>query len=125
MYKDINWINICQQHENDEHKFSFLSIIYRFIILIFIFLLKNPHAYQTYRPFSNIHQSSITYFSCLFINYFFQSFFRIIRRFRIGEIWVLICTDLMARGVDFKGVQMVINYDLPQVRITENESKLK
>jgi Helicase conserved C-terminal domain len=27
---------------------------------------------------------------------------------------VLICTDLMARGVDFKGVQMVINYDLPQ-----------
>jgi hypothetical protein len=28
---------------------------------------------------------------------------------------VLICTDLMARGVDFKGVQMVINYDLPQV----------
>jgi ATP-dependent RNA helicase DDX52/ROK1 len=37
-----------------------------------------------------------------------------IRRFRSGDIWVLICTDLMARGVDFKGVQMVINYDLPQ-----------
>jgi Helicase conserved C-terminal domain len=37
------------------------------------------------------------------------------RRFRVGDIWVLICTDLMARGVDFKGVQMVINYDLPQV----------
>lgn len=32
----------------------------------------------------------------------------------MGDIWVLICTDLMARGVDFKGVQMVINYDLPQ-----------
>ena len=26
---------------------------------------------------------------------------------------VLICTDLMARGVDFKAVKMVINYDLP------------
>ena len=38
----------------------------------------------------------------------------VIRRFRRGDIWVLICTDLMARGVDFKGVQMVINYDLPQ-----------
>ena len=38
----------------------------------------------------------------------------VIRRFRTGEIWILICTDLMARGVDFKGVQMVINYDLPQ-----------
>ncbi len=38
----------------------------------------------------------------------------VIRRFRVGEVWVLICTDLMARGIDFKGVQMVINYDLPQ-----------
>lgn len=38
----------------------------------------------------------------------------IIKRFRLGEIWVLICTDLMSRGVDFKGVNMVINYDLPQ-----------
>jgi len=37
-----------------------------------------------------------------------------IKRFRSGDIWVLICTELMARGVDFKGVQMVINYDLPQ-----------
>ncbi len=37
-----------------------------------------------------------------------------IRKFRTGEVWVLICTELMARGVDFKGVQMVINYDMPQ-----------
>lgn len=37
----------------------------------------------------------------------------VIKRFRVGDIWVLICTDLMARGVDFKGVNMVINYDLP------------
>jgi ATP-dependent RNA helicase DDX52/ROK1 len=37
----------------------------------------------------------------------------IMRRFRIGDIWVLICTDLMARGIDFQGVQMVVNYDLP------------
>lgn len=29
-------------------------------------------------------------------------------------IGVLICTDLMARGIDFKAVKMVINYDLPQ-----------
>jgi ATP-dependent RNA helicase DDX52/ROK1 len=42
----------------------------------------------------------------------------IIKRFRIGEIWVLICTDLMARGVDFKGVNMVINYDLPQSAVS-------
>jgi ATP-dependent RNA helicase DDX52/ROK1 len=38
----------------------------------------------------------------------------IMTHFRSGDIWVLICTDLMARGIDFKGVNMVINYDLPQ-----------
>jgi ATP-dependent RNA helicase DDX52/ROK1 len=37
----------------------------------------------------------------------------IITRFRTGQIWILICTDLMARGVDFVGVKLVINYDLP------------
>jgi RecG-like helicase len=41
----------------------------------------------------------------------------VIRRFRTGDIWILICTDLMARGIDFKGVQMVINYDLPQTAV--------
>ncbi|CAM9435103.1 unnamed protein product [Scytosiphon promiscuus] len=42
----------------------------------------------------------------------------IIQRFRTGEIWVLICTDLMARGIDFKGVNMVINYDFPQSAVS-------
>lgn len=37
-----------------------------------------------------------------------------IRKFRSGAVWVLICTDLMARGIDFKGVRTVINYDFPQ-----------
>merc|ERR1712216_472607 len=34
--------------------------------------------------------------------------------FRMGKIWMLICTDLMARGVDFKGVETVVNWDFPQ-----------
>ncbi|CAO3701551.1 unnamed protein product [Rhizopus microsporus] len=38
----------------------------------------------------------------------------IINQFRVGKIWVLIATDLMARGLDFKGVNLVINYDFPQ-----------
>ncbi|RKP19338.1 P-loop containing nucleoside triphosphate hydrolase protein [Rozella allomycis CSF55] len=38
----------------------------------------------------------------------------IIQSFRSGKIWVLIATELMARGIDFKGVQCVINYDFPQ-----------
>jgi ATP-dependent RNA helicase DDX52/ROK1 len=42
----------------------------------------------------------------------------VIAKFRSGETWVLICTDLMARGIDFKGVNMVINYDLPTSAVT-------
>lgn len=42
----------------------------------------------------------------------------IMKRFRRGDIWILICTDLMARGIDFQGVQMVINYDLPQTAVS-------
>eukprot|EP00808_Paulinella_micropora_P008063 g14305.t1 len=38
----------------------------------------------------------------------------IIKQFRAGELWVLICTDLMARGIDFAGVNCVVNYDFPQ-----------
>ncbi|SJX65357.1 probable ROK1-ATP-dependent RNA helicase [Sporisorium reilianum f. sp. reilianum] len=38
----------------------------------------------------------------------------VVAAFRRGDVWVLICTELMARGIDFKGVQLVINYDFPQ-----------
>ncbi|KAK6840752.1 hypothetical protein PG995_015962 [Apiospora arundinis] len=38
---------------------------------------------------------------------------KIIARFRSGEIWVLITTDLLMRGIDFRGVNGVINYDIP------------
>ncbi|EAL70055.1 hypothetical protein DDB_G0274325 [Dictyostelium discoideum AX4] len=37
----------------------------------------------------------------------------IVKKFRMGKIWVLICTELMARGMDFKGVNFVINFDFP------------
>jgi len=43
---------------------------------------------------------------------------RAIDQFRQGNIWLLICTDLVARGVDLKAVRMVINYDLPVSGIT-------
>ena len=31
---------------------------------------------------------------------------------------MLICTDLIARGLDFKAVNMVVNYDLPQSAVS-------
>ena len=39
---------------------------------------------------------------------------RTVESFRNGDIWVLITTELMARGLDFQGVNLVINYDFPQ-----------
>ncbi|XP_040005541.1 probable ATP-dependent RNA helicase DDX52 [Xiphias gladius] len=37
----------------------------------------------------------------------------VVNSFRAGKIWVLICTALLARGIDFKGVNLVLNYDFP------------
>ena len=33
--------------------------------------------------------------------------------FRKGEIWILITTDLLSRGIDFRGINGVVNYDIP------------
>ncbi|GKT35910.1 ATP-dependent RNA helicase ROK1, partial [Aduncisulcus paluster] len=40
----------------------------------------------------------------------------ILKAFHQGSVWMLICTDLIARGLDFKGVNTVINYDTPKSR---------
>lgn len=37
----------------------------------------------------------------------------VMTRFRKGEVWVLITTDLLSRGVDFRGINGVVNYDIP------------
>ncbi|CAO1632814.1 unnamed protein product [Sympodiomycopsis kandeliae] len=37
----------------------------------------------------------------------------VISSFKKGEIWILICTEVLSRGLDFKGVELVINYDFP------------
>ncbi|KAG9747796.1 P-loop containing nucleoside triphosphate hydrolase protein, partial [Aureobasidium melanogenum] len=37
----------------------------------------------------------------------------VMTRFRKGEVWILITTDLLSRGVDFRGINAVINYDAP------------
>lgn len=39
-----------------------------------------------------------------------------IDNFRGGKTWILICTDLMGRGIDFKNVNYVVNFDLPQTK---------
>jgi len=42
----------------------------------------------------------------------------VVKAFRERKIWVLISTELMARGIDFKGVNVVINYDFPPSTIS-------
>ncbi|KXJ82526.1 DEAD box protein 52 homolog [Aedes albopictus] len=42
----------------------------------------------------------------------------VVRSFREGKIWILICTELMSRGIDFKGVNLVVNYDFPPSTIS-------
>ena len=36
-----------------------------------------------------------------------------ISRMLKGESWIMVSTEVMARGMDFKGVREVINYDFP------------
>ncbi|KAL3425138.1 ATP-dependent RNA helicase rok1 [Phlyctema vagabunda] len=38
---------------------------------------------------------------------------QVMTRFRNGEIWILITTDILSRGVDFRGINGVVNYDVP------------
>jgi ATP-dependent RNA helicase DDX52/ROK1 len=42
----------------------------------------------------------------------------VVDAFRLGKVWVLIATELMARGMDFKGVQLVVNFDFPQTTVS-------
>ncbi len=36
-----------------------------------------------------------------------------IRKFRSGETRVIVATDVLSRGIDIKGINLVINYDVP------------
>ncbi|MFN8533418.1 MAG: DEAD/DEAH box helicase [Dehalococcoidia bacterium] len=39
---------------------------------------------------------------------------RVLRRFRDGQVEILVATDVAARGLDIAGVSHVINYDIPE-----------
>ena len=38
----------------------------------------------------------------------------VMRRFRAGDIRILMATDVMGRGIDVSGISHIINYDIPQ-----------
>lgn len=33
-----------------------------------------------------------------------------IKAFREGSVWMLVVTEVLARGMDFRGVKVVVNY---------------
>ena len=41
-----------------------------------------------------------------------------VREFEEGKIWVLITSDLLARGMDFPNLKLVINFDIPTSNVT-------
>jgi len=43
---------------------------------------------------------------------------RAVDEFRAGRLWLLVTTELLGRGLDFKGVNMVINYDFPGTSVS-------
>lgn len=42
----------------------------------------------------------------------------VIDAFRIGQAKVLITTNVLARGIDISSVSMVVNYDIPDTRVS-------
>lgn len=57
--------------------------------------------------------NSISHVDCLHAGLSMKGREDAISRMRRGESWVMVTTDVMARGMDFKGVREVINYDFP------------
>lgn len=49
----------------------------------------------------------------IFSSQSYESRSKALATFRAGKVWILITTDLLARGIDFIGVKTVINYDCP------------
>ena len=38
---------------------------------------------------------------------------QVLEKFREGHTWILICTDVLSRGIDVLGIKVVVNYDFP------------
>lgn len=74
------------------------------------------HAERTQQQVQSqtIHQVTSLKCSLALLSLFFDhQRDNVVNSFRSGKIWVLICTALLARGIDFKGVNLVLNYDFP------------
>ncbi|TNJ28069.1 ATP-dependent RNA helicase [Giardia muris] len=77
---------------------------------ILVFVSSAPRAFQLYNNVVNYLD-----WPCWYLHSGLSKEQRldIVQKFHKGEYWMLICTDVAARGLDFVGIKLVINYDLP------------
>jgi len=47
----------------------------------------------------------------------------VVDKFKAGEVQIVVCTDLMERGIDIPNARTVINYDLPTVYTDDRHAK--
>lgn len=78
---------------------------------VLIFVQSKDRAIQLYK----LLEDNFSYIcpGILHSNCTMQERDKVIKEFRKGKILVLVCTDILSRGMDFRHVNMVINYDCP------------
>lgn len=77
---------------------------------VLVFVSSAPRAFQLYSNITNYLDWPCWY---LHSGLSKQQRLDVVQKFHKGDYWMLICTDVAARGLDFVGVNLVVNYDLP------------
>ncbi|SOV77200.1 RNA helicase, putative [Plasmodium sp. gorilla clade G3] len=114
--KNINTINNNIKQEllyvnNEEEKLLVLNNLIKnkeihIPVLIFVDSIIKANMIYT-----NLHKS-VSYIALLTSEKSKEERKIIFQKFRQGHIWYLICTDILSRGIDIKGIETVINYDV-------------
>lgn len=76
-------------------------------VLLFVSSKERAKSLHAELQFEGIHVDSIHADNCQ------SARAASVEKFRAGKTWLLVATDLIARGMDFLGVSTVINYDFP------------
>jgi ATP-dependent RNA helicase DDX52/ROK1 len=85
---------------------------------VLVFVQSKDRAKQLTKALSERDSVYSPRIGCIHADQAFERREQVIKAFRTGQVWVLICTELIARGVDFKAVNCVVNYDFPQTTIS-------
>ncbi|KAL7077917.1 hypothetical protein ACQ4LE_002956 [Meloidogyne hapla] len=79
---------------------------------VLIFLQSKDRAKQLFKELNNYFEGKISV-GLISADLSEKECGLVVEKFRSGSINLLICTELMGRGIDFQNVNLVINFDLP------------